>query len=213
MTAGVASAFGSAPSAEAEIHYSGVLNLKFNDPDGLPYGQSVEHHRLPLGNRVGLKFLRAVGGSYYVAGAAGIFGAEVSNALRVSGIGLARLEAGDAISTGSFQDVGAGGTRTLFWIYNSGNFATPGEGFVGFKFDNGDGVQDGWARLEMGKYPKHNCELVDYAWGGPGEPVVAGQTASGGGAEVPVPVSGSLGLLALGGAGLMAWRKQRASSR
>jgi hypothetical protein len=98
ITAGVASAFSSAPSAEAEIHYSGILNLKFNDPDGLPYGQSVEHHRLPLGSRVALKFLRAVGGSYYVAGAAGIFGAEVSNALRVSGIGgLARLEAGDAI--------------------------------------------------------------------------------------------------------------------
>jgi hypothetical protein len=108
--------------------------------------------------------------------------------------------------------VGAGGTRTLFWIYNSGNFATPGEGFVGFKFNNGDGMRYGWARLEMGKYPKHNFELVDYAWGDPGERVVAGQTALGHGAELPVPVSGSLGLLALGGAGLMAWRKRRASS-
>ena len=47
--------------------------------------------------------------------------------------------------------------------------------------------------------------LVDYAYADPGEPIRAGQTSS----NDMVPNEGSLGGLALGAAGLLAWRKRR----
>jgi MYXO-CTERM domain-containing protein len=51
----------------------------------------------------------------------------------------------------------------------------------------------------------HDFLLVDYAYADPGEPIRAGQTAS----NEMVPEEGSLGWLALGAAGLLAWRKRR----
>ena len=49
----------------------------------------------------------------------------------------------------------------------------------------------------------HDFWLVDYAYADPGEPIRAGQTSS----NEMVPEEGSLGWLALGAAGLLAWRK------
>jgi hypothetical protein len=51
----------------------------------------------------------------------------------------------------------------------------------------------------------HDFWLVDYAYADPGEPIRAGQTSS----NEMVPEEGSLGWLALGAAGLLAWRKSR----
>jgi hypothetical protein len=59
----------------------------------------------------------------------------------------------------------------------------------------------------------HDFYLVDYAYADPGEPIRAGQMSSN--EMVPeenddmVPEEGSLGALALGAAGLLAWRKRR----
>jgi len=53
------------------------------------------------------------------------------------------------------------------------------------------------------------CKLEDYAWGDPGDQIRAGQTSSAGDQVEAIPDQGSLGLLALGGAGLMVWRKLR----
>jgi hypothetical protein len=56
-------------------------------------------------------------------------------------------------------------------------------------------------------------EVLDYAYADRGEPIRAGQTSSN--EMVPeenddiVPQEGSLGWLALGAAGLLAWRKRR----
>ena len=101
-------------------------------------------------------------------------------------------------------------------VYSSGTFASPtgylaggsayghwrngGTGFLGFKFDNGGGAQYGWVRVTMGPTPNDSFTVVDYAYGGISEHIFAGQ----------VPEPGSLGLLALGGAGLLVWRKRRA---
>ena len=54
----------------------------------------------------------------------------------------------------------------------------------------------------------HNFWLVDYAYADPGEPIRAGQTSS----NEMVPDKGSLGGLALGAMGLLAWRKSRSRS-
>jgi hypothetical protein len=200
MAAAAASAVAGAGSAEAEIHYSGVRDIKFSRTS------QDELHKLPLSGGAFLGFGRFIGGSYYVAGVAGVAGAAISNAVR-SGFFLARLDSGVSVSSGRFYDLGELGE--LFGIYNSGAFAPSGEGFVGFRFNNGQGMQYGWARLEMGKYPKHNFKVVDYAWGEPGESIRTGQTTSGGDRVGVVPDQGSLGLLALGAAGLMGWRRRR----
>ncbi|HEX5033559.1 MAG TPA: hypothetical protein VFW62_03695, partial [bacterium] len=91
-----------------------------------------------------------------------------------------------------------------------GQFFLAGTGFIGFKFDLGHGVQYGWARIKKGPYPENQYEVVDYAYADPGEPIAAGQRSS---AEAQIPGQGGLAILALGAAGLMAWRRQRRHAR
>ena len=98
------------------------------------------------------------------------------------------------------------------WI---GRFDGLGVGYIGFKFNNGSGDQYGWVRIRMegGLNINQNFKLIDYAWGDVGDRIRAGQISSD--EMVPqesndiVPEEGSLGGLALGAAGLLAWRKRR----
>jgi hypothetical protein len=115
--------------------------------------------------------------------------------------------------------------RTPFFPPYFSQFRQPGVGFIGFKFNSGGGTQYGWARVKMSGIPRTRFILHDYAWGDPGDVIETGQTSdspvegatpeSGSlgflehGAVFP---SGSLGLLALGKAGLELWRDQRSSS-
>ena len=101
-------------------------------------------------------------------------------------------------------------TGVLFSSFGyRGKFAIPGIGFIPFRFNNGAGMQYGWARIHRLRTDSGYI-LVDYAWGDPGDRIKAGQTSSTGDQVEAVPDQGSLGLLALGGAGLMAWRRRRA---
>ena len=77
---------------------------------------------------------------------------------------------------------------------------------MGFKFNTGAGDQYGWARVRMEGFPHNRFVLVDYAYGDPGEVVLAGQTRS----QHATPNLESLGGLSLGAAGLFAWRELRA---
>jgi hypothetical protein len=64
--------------------------------------------------------------------------------------------------------------------------------------------------------PYYAFRLVDYAYADPGEPIRAGQKSST--EMVPeesndiIPQEGSLGALALGATGLLAWRKRRSQA-
>ena len=63
--------------------------------------------------------------------------------------------------------------------------------------------------------PEHGFEVVSYAYADPGEPIKAGQKSSveqapdQSSTEEQAPDQGSLGGLALGAIGLLAWRKNR----
>lgn len=118
------------------------------------------------------------------------------------------------ISEGPFTDAGGGGhvgtmvnagRASVHWRWHG-----KGTDFVGFRFNNGGGRQYGWARVHMdGSASNFSFTVIDYAWADPGEPIKAGQTSSS--SLAGVPKQGSLGLLALGAAGLVFWRHQRKS--
>lgn len=80
-----------------------------------------------------------------------------------------------------------------------------GIGFIGFRFNKGAGMQYGWARLKLPgpSYFFPRLKMLDYAWGDPGDQVKTGQISFAGDTVGEVPDQGSLGLPALGGAGLI----------
>ena len=199
--AGAATSLGAAQSAEAEIHYSGVINHKFHyegGPGDFPIFHSASLH---------FKF-------YTYSWAFSIGGAAVSDSWcafvtqRYGGREVARLFEGAVISNCALFEDGYRGF--LFNSYGSGQFAKGGIGFIGFRFNNGAGRQYGWARLRSKGHYTADFMLVDYAWADPGESISAGQTSSARAIQADaIPDQGSLGLLALGGAALMAWRTRR----
>ena len=105
------------------------------------------------------------------------------------------------------------GARGILFTFDGfdcggGNRGQFGEeiGFIGFKFNNGNGDQYGWARIKLGGFDLDLAyKLLDYAYGDVGDRIKAGQKSS----NEMVPAEGSLGGLALGAAGLLAWRKSR----
>jgi hypothetical protein len=96
--------------------------------------------------------------------------------------------------------------------YSGASFFDRGTGYIGFRFNKGAGTQYGWIRVRMPGPPYIDLRftLVDWAWGDPGDRIKAGQTSSAGDQLEAIPDNGSLGLLALGGAGLIAWRQRQA---
>src|SRR5262249_33942556 len=97
----------------------------------------------------------------------------------------ARLRPGDLISDGSFV-VGFGGEGLLADSHEHGVWKGRDRGFIGFRFDLGNGLQYGWARVR--KMQDNSFVVIDYAWGDPGDAVTAGEVQSG-----PVaPEEGSL---------------------
>jgi hypothetical protein len=215
-TASAASAFITANSAEGTIHYSGRINQVFDDCHSdtatFPLDQPGNVFRL----RHSLVFCGTLygGGAYFgvvgQAGAsfAGRYNPSCNHANELASV--ARLERGDLISNRPFVP-GQSGILALATHDQCGGgfvgqFDGKGVGFIGFKFNNGSGDQYGWVRIQM---QRDNIEQVfqlkDYAYGDVGDRIRAGQISS----NEMLPDEGSLGWLALGAAGLLAWRKSR----
>ncbi len=107
-----------------------------------------------------------------------------------------------------------GGPGHLVGWPTGGRGGNRGIGFIGFRFNNGAGVQYGWARIMKQRGRAESFILLDYAYADPGERLRAGQTSEGilsGEQDEQAPDQGSLGGLALGAVGLLAWRKSRKS--
>jgi MYXO-CTERM domain-containing protein len=217
--ASAAGALTSSHSAEAEIHYSGLVLHKFP-------GEGVNHSSgatFPLDNGV---FLKADKKSH-VSNGSGFGAIQISNIVHSSFVGqlgiigfstyigyLSKLAPGVNLSALKFTyncshtiNPECFGGFIGYDSYPKNQFTTKGRGFIGFRFDRGAGTQFAWVRVKDTGNPKHRFILIDYAWGDPGDSLVTGQKSSS--PDDVVPDSGSLGLLAVGAAGLLAWRRRR----
>jgi hypothetical protein len=218
--ASLATASGGAISAEGAIHYSGLVNFKFDS-------RLSETHTFPLSQVVFLKGFRKEVGFYEHSASFAIQGAAVSNAIRDYKYSTVFFQSvpkplpkGAVISHGYFGRSGFGRLQ----YYNCGfpGWVEAGTHAIGFRFNSGRGVQYGWVRIKWLGCSDNKYIVKDYAWGDPGDQIKAGQTQLEEDAT-PVapqaskkaetaPMSGSqdsLGLLAVGAAGLLAWRKSR----
>ena len=202
--AGAATALAGSQSAEAAIHYSGRVNELFlvGDADSFKLDRPGDFVRLSHTSYYGANDKFAIFG---IASAAfrgfGAFRGYVS-----------KLGFGQPISMGNFIQQyprRAGGFMVHYG--NPHQWGIPGYGFIGFRFNNGAGVQYGWARIKMSGLPHYDFVLLDYAYADPGERLTAGQTLENTSSDEQAPDQGSLGGLALGAVGLLAWRKSRKS--
>lgn len=214
--AAAASSFAAAQSAEATIHYSGPINesFRFRSSDSFPLD--------PAGGVLIFKHSKHVYGSssFYDGGTARAFvqapvsammnGYELNCTHNPSAsASVSNLRRNAVISQQPFVTSGGVlGSRGNFFYgcgeNGRGQFLDrERNAFVGFKFNNGAGVQYGWARLKVMGSPFNRFTLVDYAYGDPGDTIVAGQTS-----DSSRPTLESLGGLAMGAAGFLAWRRR-----
>jgi len=202
-TAGAASAFTCANSAEAFIHYSGIIGSY----SGRERTKSFRLQMDQPGDTFRLRhyvtlFTSDVYAHFGVRGLAGAGFAGFYCPSNPQHAGVSKLSRGQFISGRSFLARESGLIAGSFDVCSQ-QFGDGEIGFIGFKFNSGSGDQYGWVRIKMGN--RADFWLVDYAYADPGEPIRAGQTAS----TEMVPEEGSLGWLSLGAAGLLAWRKSR----
>jgi hypothetical protein len=230
--------FGPAQSAEAGIHYSGPINqeLEGNESLKLPLGDAgmivfehVKHYtgttyNNPFGglfrphSRIAPNAIRT--SSYHYNDGSALFGISAPSGAVRGGlfpdgeVSVSRLIKQDLISGGAFfPGVGflvQASYRTQATYLDRGQFLSAGVGAIGFKFNTGAGDQYGWARVRMDGFPYHTFRVLDYAYGDPGDVVVVGRPPRG---SESAPVLESLGGLALGAIGLLAWRRRRGNNR
>ena len=195
---GLATASGSAISAEGAIHYTNPPKVVLRGNDRATFPLDDLGDKLVFTHSV-VGYLGFQQADFYLVG-------PLSASLCFErGIGtfswLTNLNRGSRVSQQYFRS-GVFGTMA---IYGDGPFSQQGIGFIGFAFNNGSGKQYGWARVQMAGSGRNNAfKVLDYAYADPGEPIEAGQTS-----DEPITGMGSLGLLAAGAVGLLAWRDQR----
>jgi hypothetical protein len=210
--AAAASTFAAASSAEATIHYSGVLNQKLANRDTVAFPLADDANlvliQVPL--KQGSSSVQFVGSAFcYASGAvsAGVNGGLFLTCLTSRDpASVSALKVRDNISARPFfSGLGVLAINDVYsHCYPRGQFGDRGIHLLGFKFNNGEGVQYGWARLKMLGRPFNRMQLIDYAYADPGERISVGKKSND-----SSPALESLGGLAMGAAGLLAWRRGR----
>ena len=214
--AGAAAAVGAGNTAEADIYYSGVVNIDAGDPtpDNPATNGFTPLFTLQGGNNLILTGFHQQSYGIGVAGmlqgnggASGPYGiGQVAGFNPATFSYVSRLSYGQNVSNRGFL------TNTVFPLktmafgagFTYSQFAQPttNRDFIGFRFDLGNGTQYGWIEVAMQGTPLNRYTILGYAYADPGESISAGQISA-------IPEAGSMGLLALGGVGLMMWRKRR----
>jgi len=207
-TAGMASAFAAANSAEATIHYSGPIKQIFKGCFRTASFQLDRPGDFFHLRQVAFLVCTSSGSGSAFFNVAGIAGASIAGFYNdCFGVSASNLKRGQLISSRPFVPAQSNRSAELA---RYGDFFCPGQflggiGFIGFKFNNGSGDQYGWVRIQMQRHARF--KLIDYAYGDVGDTIGAGQKSG-----HDKPELESLGGLALGALGLLAWRKSRAQA-
>ena len=207
-TAGAASAFAAANSAEATIHYSGPIKQIFKGCFRTASFQLDRPGDFFHLRQVAFLVCTSSGSGSAFFNVAGIAGASIAGFYNdCFGVSASNLKRGQLISSRPFVPAQSNRSAELA---RYGDFFCPGQflggiGFIGFKFNNGSGDQYGWVRIQMQRHARF--KLIDYAYGDVGDTIGAGQKSG-----HDKPELESLGGLALGALGLLAWRKSRAQA-
>jgi hypothetical protein len=151
VTAGAASAFTCANSAEATIHYSGRIGEFFGSGCDKSARFQLDQPGDSLRLRHSLSFCgtASYGGSAHF-GILGRAGASVAGFYCPSNpevVSVSKLNRGQFISRRPFLPRESG----LLGGYGVGQFDAGDVGFIGFKFNNGSGDQYGWVRVKFTK--------------------------------------------------------------
>lgn len=204
--AGAATAFAGAGSADAEVHYSGRLDVKFGPDENKVATFPLDQP----GDLIRFGHYDLHGGAYAFFEVEGVRTQGFAGYSLIEYAFPFRLQPSPVhyVSESRFVSFYDHGT-----LYDSGGrgygkWGGKVSGFVGFCFDHGAGTQYGWARVRMGGN-KAGFVFLDYAYADPGEPIKPGQMSS---SSTTAPSEGALGLLAVGGAGLVLWRQRRQRS-
>src|SRR5436190_18240402 len=158
-TAGVASAFGLSSSAEAEIHYSGDVSIKLtgNARASLPLSNGAS---LVFKNNAQTTFIQTF--TFVMTGV--ISGSAWGHPPFFGSVQLSKLPVGVNVSAGRFYSVtGHPDYGVLFIHWSDGQFAPYGgpiRGFVGFRFNTGNGTQYGWARIQTKNINNHVHDII-----------------------------------------------------
>jgi len=204
-SAGVASAFAAANSAEATIHYSGPIHRNFKGCQAANFRLDQPADFIRLKHSSFLLCDSTFNGNAFF-NVAGIAGASIAGFRNDYGcLSASNLKRGQLISSRPLLPAQPWPSANLAWR----DFNCPGQfrgrtGFIGFKFNDGSGDQYGWARVQVGGSHNFPFKLIDYAYGDVGDTIGAGQKSG-----HDKPELESLGGLALGAIGLLAWRKSR----
>jgi hypothetical protein len=178
-TAGAASAFTCANSAEATIHYSGLVHEYFGSGCSRSARFQLDQPGDSIRLRHSLEFCGtgSYGGTAHfgVVGRAGNGVAGFYNMCPSAHVAsVSNLKRGAFISRRPFLARESGllaGLRSYCSGGSVGQFDPGDVGFIGFRFDNGSGDQYGWVRVQfVNREPiDHDFWLVDYAYADPGE--------------------------------------------
>lgn len=203
-TAAAATTVAAPEAAQADIWYSGPVNLSVRTP----LSQSFAQVFVPLQTESGATF--AIGRHVHFYSGLGYaqFGAygTVPGFYAAGFLYASNLPFMADLETANFNGSLASYFMTMAFVYGYGNdqFLNPGIGYLGFKFDAGDGVKYGWARVNMDGAPYNGYTIEEYAYADAGDGLRVGHG---------IPEPGSLGLLAAGAVGLLAVRRARVKAK
>lgn len=181
-----------------EFRDSGAFTrLWFGHVYNVPYGGTQVEGFLGITMRMDQSFssasLAVVGQSHFSSNSG--YASKLAYGQNISSQNFISIVGSDSFGSARMAN-GSGQPRS--------QFLTGPNGYLGFRFNVGEGTQYGWAEFTQNEGPNLNVWTLDrIAFADAGESLTAGQ----------VPEPGALGVLAMGATALIAWRRRRVGNQ